>query len=248
MVEKMMSFKSLLISLCLGLFVQNTASISMAEAEAAASNPFVQDWSASGNGCRGGQDKNGSAQLIVEKGNGGLENTYVLKLITRDLSLESPSPQVEKIERDEKNEKNEKSVAKETLSFGRECSLRVSLAPPAGKRIRNVTANSLAKVTKGPNFSGWVSSELGLGNQTVAAVRKNYSEKEDIRNRTEEFQLLPGRNEGMSVPVSKCGQPRLLAHDTIFAAQRQNFSDTVEMKLAGDYTIQITVDLEDCKT
>jgi hypothetical protein len=200
-------------------------------------NPLVGDWTAAGNGCRGTlKDPNSLSKVEVSVPNSSLPNSYVIKFTAHSMVLKTPLNTAQKSSLDPKE-----------LTQAAECSLRVALFPPTGKRIRNVTAFSKATVNKEKNFAGWVNSELSLGNQTIAETRIDYPATEVVRNRIEEFDLVPGRKEGQSIPISKCGQPRILAHNTIFAAERKQISDQSEIELGNNSTIEFKLDLEDCK-
>ena len=206
---------------------------------------FIDDWNATGSGCRASKSDSKTSQLLeVTQPNQAMPNSFLIKFRPQSMKLETPEPTGTKLS----GQHIPIGVPKEkALTLAKECSLRVALFPPAGKRIKNVTAVSLANVTKSAPFPGWLSSELALGNQTLAELRIDYKEGENVRSRSEEIKLIPGRKEGQAVPQSRCGQPRILAHDTIFAAERKNVTDETLIELGNKGTIEIALDLENCK-
>ena len=263
------SFVTSLSVACLGL---ETYSVAFAMSQSTRSSEesvkdeknFVADWSANGSACKGGRGQDSqNVRLFIEEPTVILPHTLKLTFRLASMQLESPAPfpgktlplqeivrenqNRENQYRENQNHENKVTNVSETLSFAKECSIRVALYPPKGKKIRNVVGVMTAVVSKAPNIKAWASADLMIGNATVSEQRFDYTAEEGFSRRHQEFLLVQGRTSKESMPVSRCGQPRLLSLDTIFAAERKSFQDKVEMALAEGGLVKVSVETESCE-
>jgi hypothetical protein len=193
---------------------------------------FVGDWSATGSGCRGAKGSSeGNTTLLVRPPGGALPSTWTLVLQPSDFRLVSPLP---------------RGQEKTTLTFAKECSLRLALLPDSRVRIRNVTASTRLRVGKGTGTKAWTLAELQLGNLAIARHRADYGANEAVSGRVQEVRLIPGRTSLETMPETKCGQAKVLGLDLILAAERATENDRVDAGFEGESAVEILVDVAPC--
>jgi hypothetical protein len=132
------------------------------------------------------------------------------------------------------------------LKFARECSIRLNINPPAGKKVTNITANTQFAVDKPEGTKLTALTELKIGNATLGKVQGDYSSMETIKGRDEVISLKPGTAADEQFPSLQCTEPKIIAFNYTFIAERGSASEDVNVKMTGAKTLEIEAELSDC--
>jgi hypothetical protein len=184
---------------------------------------FLESWMATGTGCPNEPSKGElgeflpKEELLQETSSLTTERkTFEYQIRLPALRLSGPAPTGKEVK---------------SLAFGRECSLRMAFAPPAGFHLSHVRLQSAFSVRKMPGFSTWALFDLLVGNQSVVQRRFDFSDKETLSRLTQEVLLMPDSRAQENLADSRCGQKRLIGVDFILGAQRNSLMNAFEMSL-----------------
>ena len=192
------------------------------------------EWFAAGSGCKATFRKPGDVKLEVQ---GLAEDGKAIRgrfhLDTFKLSSPPDNPAT-------------------SISFARECSLRVQVKPPAGKRVRGASAKTRVVVSKDAPVRVQLQNILSLDTQKVGGSFLEIPAGERVGNRDYDLVLGKGRWEGMpeqvqTAPPYECGAMAVFGFDYTIIAHRKEKSDSALIRVGGGpRTLDFAVELEDC--
>ena len=192
------------------------------------------DWYALGSGCKARKSAPGNVSF-EGLASPGAPNVVRGQFRLNDYKLESPPEN-----------------AKTSMTFARECSLRIGINPPEGKRIKSASARTKIVFSKAAKVNLQIQGLLYLGGDIVGKNYEEFPSGDVISNREQEVVVVSGKSTdspGTETPVNEipCGQSSLFGYDFTFIAGRNEKSDSALIKLAGDKLLEFAVELEPCQ-
>jgi hypothetical protein len=196
-------------------------------------NTLFGEWFAVGSGCKATHKKPGNVSFL----GGNLEGN----LIQGAFSLEGyklVSPPID---------------PKTSLSFARECNVRIQITPPQNKRIVSVGTKASYLASKDSALKLDLQNTLYMDTNMVGAFYKQIPAGEKFGNRDFEVQLSNGVWNGMPPPEGvpsrqyTCGQMMVLGSDFTTIAHRKNKDDSANISLTPTQKqLEFRVELADC--
>jgi hypothetical protein len=193
--------------------------------------PLFGEWIAYGSGCKASDKGKGDAELILPQGKELTSAANQFKIILKlpDYKLDSANGNPRK-----------------SQNFARQCSLRVGFNPPAGKRIKMITAKTEVMMSKASPVDLLVSQEVKLGSKTIASNSFRSDPGTELKDRSETIVLSPTQDTRPHFESKKCGFGTLVGIDQTFMALRKNNTDAVYVALSGEKQIEMEIHLESC--
>lgn len=191
--------------------------------------PVLNRWFALGSGCRAKDDLPGDVTMEMLPQDPMRPNAYRARFHLDRLHL-APSLLADT----------------STLKFARECSIRLNINPPAGKKVTKVTATTGVAVDKpeGPKLT--VLSELKIGNATLGRQESTFATSESVQSKESAITLVPGAKLDEQFPVLACAEPKIIGFNYTWIAERTAPSESVDVQLSGAKTLDIEAELSSC--
>lgn len=194
------------------------------------------EWFAVGSGCRATRETAGDVEFEPLGILDGKPNAIRGRFLLKNYTLSSPP-----------------ANPATSIAFARECNMRVKVLPPAGKRVRGVSAAATWKYGKDSPVRLQLQNTLYMDTTLVSAVFDEIPAGETLQGREKEVVLSNGRfiNVPEQPPLQKpyeCGAPVVFGTDFTIIAHRKEKADKAEVTLAGRVRgVDFSVELEDCK-
>ena len=142
---------------------------------------------------------------------------------------------------------------KTSITFARECNLRVQIQTPPGKRIVGVSSRSVVVVSKDANTKVSLQNTLYMDTRMVGAFQTEFPKGEKVGNRDFEITLNKGLWQGVpaqsdAAPVEyACGQAMVFGSDFTAIAHRSDPKDAALVQLGGAArSAEFAIELADC--
>lgn len=135
---------------------------------------------------------------------------------------------------------------KSLLKFARECSIRLNINPPAGKKVTKVTATTGVNVDKQEGTKLTVLSELKIGNATLGRQESKFETSESVQSKESVVTLVPGTKLDEQFPVLSCAEPKIIGFNYTWIAERSAATEDVAVQLSGAKTLDIEAELSSC--
>jgi hypothetical protein len=215
----------------------NLAQAKVSPASTNGSAPSIGKWLAVGSGCKGSNTAPNDMKLETEivRAEGSV--------IGLKGSLKLPSYKL----------KSPLNPPARTITFARECAVRVEILPGKGMRVKTIAGEAKAEFSKEKQVSTKIQSLLYFNGEVAAASLNESPKGEAVGFREVEMKLVPGvfpqgsKMEKSTAP-SNCGEPFMYGFDFTFVADRTAASDAVEMKLVGENQgLNFGLELEKCQ-
>jgi hypothetical protein len=197
--------------------------------------PTFGEWFAVGSGCKATHKSPGNVKFVGNEYEGQNAITGRFELTGYKLSSPPENP-------------------KTSISFARECNLRVQVQPPQGKKIVSVSSKAMFVASKETNVKLNLQNTLYMDTRMVGAFQAELPKGEQVGNRDFEVVLSRGLWKGLADPQGApaaeygCGQPMVFGSDFTAITHRQDAKDTASVTLAGaSKSLEFSVELEDCK-
>jgi hypothetical protein len=194
----------------------------------------VKDWTAAGSGCRANMKKSGDVEFLGARSDSvSGSNILILKFRFNKYKLSSPPEN-----------------PNTSITFARECALRV-VAQPKGKiRIKSIAARTPVTYSKDADVSLKMQYMLRLDGEIVGQSLKEIDAGQEIRN-AEDLVVLTGKPSDDALQLAKmnpqsCGSAHMLGFDYTFIAARKNRPDAALVQLANEKLLELAVELESC--
>lgn len=192
----------------------------------------IKDWTAAGSGCRARMNKAGNVELAeLRSASASASKLMVMKFKLPKYQLNSPPEN-----------------PATSLTFARECALRVVAVPQAQYRIKSIAARTPVSFSKDEKTTLKMQYILKLDGHIVAHSLKEVDESNALRNQDDKV-VLAGQPspEESAVSRQECGSPQMIGFDYTFIAGRSQPSDQAQIKLAEDKQLELAVELETCR-
>jgi hypothetical protein len=135
-----------------------------------------------------------------------------------------------------------------SMTFARECALRVVADPLGQFRIKSIAARTPVIYSKDEKTSLTMQYVLKLDGHIVAHSLNEVKENKIIRNQEDRIVLSGQAAQDEATASSEtCGSPQMLGFDYTFIAARSQPSDAALIKLTGDRQLELAVELEPCR-
>lgn len=217
-----------------GVLVSLSACGAEASAQSTAEGSIVinvKDWTAAGSGCRARKSKAGDVSFVDNAlAPASSSSISLLKFKLPNYGLTSPPEN-----------------PATSLTFARECALRVVAEPPKNFRIKSVAARTPVQFSKDATAAIKMQYMLRLDGEIIAHSLTEIEEGETFRNREQQAILAGQRNDHENFSQqSTCGIPQMLGFDYTFIAARSVPSDSANITLAAEKLLELAVELEPC--
>lgn len=191
----------------------------------------VKDWTAAGSGCRARKNKAGDVSFVDNTlVPASSSNISLLKFKLPKYGLTSPPEN-----------------PATSLTFARECALRVVAQPPKNFRIRSVAARTPVQYSKSAKTALKMQYMLRLDGEIVAHSLTEIEKGEAIQNREENTVLTGEQNLAENFgDIGTCGTPQMLGFDYTFIAARTGADDSAKITLSDEKLLELAVELEPC--
>lgn len=188
----------------------------------------VKDWFAFGSGCRGRANNIGDVRMEVIKDK-NVKNRYQLIFSMGSYSLNGEDP-----------------VNKEKPTFARECSLRYSAYPKPFYKVKRVKVETDFILTKAKGAKASFRARLMTGAGSLGDWRKEYTEKDTIKEKSLSVSLSPDKNGNRLLSSNNCGDPKIIGADLTLLNKRKSFKEKIKMTHGKRNKLTFTLDLEPC--
>lgn len=228
------AFKNTAILLSVGVIVSLSACGAEASAQSTAEGSIVinvKDWTAAGSGCRARKSKAGDVSLVDNAlVPASSSHISVFKFTLPEYGLSSPP-----------------ANPATSLTFARECALRVVAEPPKNFRIKSVAARTPIQYSKNEKTTLKMQYMLRLDGEIIAHSLTEVDGAEAFRNR-EQTAILSGERAVIEnfTQQDVCGSPQMVGFDYTFIAARSALQDTASITLGDEKTLELAVELEPC--
>lgn len=226
--KRLMPRKSYILSLWSVLILPNVSLAAAKAGNTATPLPVLNKWFALGSGCKASWETKGD--VFVESPKPTTADSFKIRFSIPKFKLDAPAG----------SEVGKKAEAKE-------CALRLNVNPPANKRVKFVTATTSLSESKATNSELTVLTELKIGTDTLHRNVQQYPAAEAFSNKVRQVQMIPGSKPDEMFPTLKCGTPKIIALNFTFLAKRTEKNQSAMAELSGDKSVDVVVDLEDCK-
>ncbi|MEY2988203.1 MAG: hypothetical protein RJB13_1724 [Pseudomonadota bacterium] len=231
---RMTALKKTTALLTAGVLVSLSACGAEASAQSTAEGSIVinvKDWTAAGSGCRARKSKAGDVSFVDNAlAPASSSSISLLKFKLPNYGLTSPPEN-----------------PATSLTFARECALRVVAEPPKNFRIKSVAARTPVQFSKDATAAIKMQYMLRLDGEIIAHSLTEIEEGEAFRNREQQAILAGQRNDHENFSQqSTCGIPQMLGFDYTFIAARSVPSDSANITLAAEKLLELAVELEPC--
>lgn len=192
----------------------------------------IKDWTAAGSGCRARMNKAGDVALEdIRSAPAGAAKIQILKFQLPKYQLSSPPEN-----------------PATSMTFARECALRVVADPLGQFRIKSIAARTPVIFSKDEKTSLTMQYILKLDGHIVAHSLNEVNDNRAIRNQEDKIVLSgqASQDENASSRES-CGTPQMLGFDYTFIAARSQTKDGALIKLGDDRQLELAVELEPCR-
>ena len=191
----------------------------------------VKDWTAAGSGCRARKSKAGDVRFVdSDLVTASSSKISMLKFKLPNYGLTSPPEN-----------------PATSLTFARECALRVVAEPPKNFRIKSVAARTPVQYSKDAAAALKMQYMLRLDGEIIAHSLTEIEEGETFRNREQQTILSGQRNDHENfAQLSTCGTPQMVGFDYTFIAARSVPTDSANITLADEKMLELAVELEPC--
>lgn len=200
------------------------------ENSAAENLPVLNHWFALGSGCRAKDDLPGDVSMELLPQDPARPNTFRARFHLEKFRLDPAA-----------------LADRSLLKFARECSIRLNINPPKGKRITRVAATTAIAVDKAQGTKLTALSELKIGNATLGHDEAIYAPTELIQSKQSEVNLVPGTRLDEPFPDLLCAEPKIIGFNYTWLAERSAASEDVSVQLAGGKTLDIEAELSTCQ-
>jgi hypothetical protein len=193
----------------------------------------IKDWTAAGSGCRARMSKGGDVEFDELRSIPASSSSKLMlmkfKLPHYQLSSPPANPAT-------------------SMTFARECALRVVADPLGQYRIKSVAARTPVSISKDEKTSLKMQFILKLDGTIVAHSLSEMEDGRTIRNQEDKV-VLSGEPSAEESALSKqsCGAPQMVGFDYTFIAARSQPTDAALIKLADDRQLELAVELEPCR-
>ncbi len=195
----------------------------------AASVPVLNRWFALGSGCRAKDDLPGDVTMELLPPESAQPNSFRARFHLGSLRL-APA------------ELSDKTL----LKFARECSIRLNINPPPGKKITKVTATTGYAVDKPAGAKVTILNELKIGNSTLGRHEATFMNDESVSEKAKSVSLVPGTRLDEPFPVLSCAEPKIIGFNYTWLGERTQASSTLDVQLSGAKTLDIEAELSAC--
>jgi len=192
----------------------------------------LNNWFALGSGCRARHDLAGDVKLEKFQEKKDDSEVYGAKIYFEKFQLSSDTPSL-----------------RSPLLYGKECSVRININPPPGKRLKRLIAVSNVAASKNADSDLLLNGELKLGTLSLGNERLEY-EKARVLDREvspifidTQLAKLKGTEE---MPVLGCGEAKIIGFDFTFVSQRETEQSKFKAELADGNPLEIRAELENC--
>ena len=208
------------------------ASVTPAEVAAtpATGKPVLNHWFALGSGCRAKDDIPGDVTVETLPADPLRPNVYRARFHLNDLKLASDA-----------------NGAATPVKFARECSVRLNINPPQGKKVTRVIANTSLVEQKSAAGKVTVVSELKIGNQMLGRTETVHEQGQSLTGKEEVISLVPGTKPDEQFPELECAEPKIISFNYTWLAERSSVKDEVHVTLGGAKTLDIEAELTSCQ-
>ncbi len=191
----------------------------------------LNDWYALGSACRAKHDLPGNVRM--EEVSAPLPQMNKVKFTLDNVALSSDNPS-----------------KLSPLQFGKECSIRLNINPPAGKRLKRLIAITSLHASKAAEVDLLIHGELKLGAASLGHVQEISKVGQKISDKVIPIQfdtdLGPPSEGDQPMPELKCGEAKIIGFDYTFIAKRTSEKDAVLAEIGSPRTLEITAELENC--
>ncbi|MEN9810238.1 MAG: hypothetical protein RLZZ488_1805 [Pseudomonadota bacterium] len=235
--NRLASFASILpglLTIAGSLVISGLPKRGLASAQSAEMALTVKDWTAAGSGCRAQKSKAGDVELkSVRNGSATGSELVVMKFALPKYKLASPPEN-----------------PATSITFARECALRVVALPKGKVRIKSVAARTPVAYSKDADVGLKMQYLLRLDGEIVGQSLKEIDAGQQIRN-AEETVLLSGKpsdeaQQMMKMTPQNCGSAHMLGFDYTFIAARKNRNDAALVQISDEKQLEIAVEIEPC--
>jgi hypothetical protein len=192
----------------------------------------IKDWTAAGSGCRARMSKAGDVEFAeLRSAAASASKLMVMKFKLPKYQLSSPPEN-----------------PATSMTFARECALRVVAVPQPQYRIKSVAARTPVTFSKDEKTTLKMQYILKLDGHIVAHSLREVDESNTIRNQEDKV-VLAGQPtpEESAVSRQECGSPQMIGFDYTFIAGRSQANEQAQIKLAEDKQLELAVELEACR-
>jgi hypothetical protein len=206
----------------------------LAAAKSEDANLVLKDWTAAGSGCRAFMKKAGDVEFQGIRSNATSNSSLlVLKFKLPAYKLSSPP--------------ENKATS---MTFARECALRLVADPQGKMRIKSVAARTPVVYSKDADVGLKLQFLLRLDGEIVGQALKEVEPGQTIRN-ADEIVVVNGKPSEEALMMAKmnpkgCGTSQMLGFDYTFIAARKNQPDSALVQLAEEKQLELAVELEKC--
>jgi hypothetical protein len=191
--------------------------------------PVLNEWFALGSGCRAKSDQPGDVQHRALPPDPARPNVHRVRFTLPSYVLDSDA-----------------TVEGGTLKFGRECAIRVNVNPPEGMRIKDAAATTRVRASKGAGTELVLMSELKIGPSTLGARTATFGKGNAVSDAEEIFSFRSGQKPEEAMPTLKCAEPKILAFNYTWIADRTERADSARVHVGSDRSLDLEVELERC--
>jgi hypothetical protein len=194
----------------------------------------LKDWTAAGSGCRSQMNKPGDVELQSVRINSNSGNQLVVvKFRLPKYKLHSPPEN-----------------PSTSLTFARECALRIAAKPIGPMRIKSIAARTPVIYSKDADVGLKLQYLLRLDGEIVAQALKEIEAGKAIHH-MEEVIVVNGKPSDESLEMRKmnptsCGSAQMIGFDYTFIAARKNRPDRASVQLSEDKQLEFALELERC--
>lgn len=135
---------------------------------------------------------------------------------------------------------------KSLLKFARECSVRLNINPPPGKKVVGVKATTGIAVEKPQGTKLTVLSELKIGNTTLGHDESAFPSDTIVQSKKSVVELAPGTRMEERFPALTCAEPKIIGFNYTWMAERNAATETVDVQLSDAKTLDIEAELASC--
>lgn len=214
------------------------ASLSACGSEASAQNTAegsvvinVKDWTAAGSGCRARQATGGDvAYQGTSPVPASASQLSIMKFALPNYGLTSPPEN-----------------PATSLTFARECALRIVAVPQKNFRIKSVAAKTPVQYSKAAQTKLKMQYMLRLDGEIIAHKLTEVDDEVAFRER-EDISILAGERAAteQAAALDTCGTPQMIGFDYTFIAARTAAADSATITLSNDKSLELAVELEPC--
>jgi hypothetical protein len=227
--------RKVVIASSVGIVVSLSACGSEASAQNTAEGSVVinvKDWTAAGSGCRAKQATGGD---VTYQGTTPLSASdsqlSIMRFSLPDYGLVSPPEN-----------------PATSLTFARECALRIVAVPQKGFRIKSVAARTPVQYSKAEQTKLKMQYMLRLDGEIIAHKLTEIDDAAAFRDRQDTPILAGERAPWESAAVlDSCGAPQMVGFDYTFIASRKSATDSASIRLSNDKSLELAVEVEACQ-